>query len=59
MCENLITIVIPKGKRFCLNASPGLVNTDPYQDGWLIKVQISAAEGLLTFEQYQEYLQAF
>jgi glycine cleavage system H protein len=38
-----------------LNENPGLVNNDPYEGGWMIKVQVSdpnALKDLLTSEQY-------
>jgi glycine cleavage system H protein len=40
---------------------PGIVNDDPYGDGWLIKVKLSTDEEiskLMTAEQYTEYLKA-
>jgi glycine cleavage system H protein len=33
-------------------ASPELVNSDPFGDGWLIKVQFETLPDLLSFEQY-------
>ncbi len=39
---------------------PGLVNTDPYGDGWLIKVKISNVEepdDLMNAEEYEEYVE--
>ncbi len=37
-----------------LDATPELINSDPYGDGWMIEIQpSSAAEGLLDAEQYQ------
>ncbi len=36
-----------------------LVNTDPYGDGWLVKVEVadlSQLDGLLTVEQYKEHV---
>lgn len=35
-------------------ASPELVNSDPFGEGWLIKVEFEALPELLTFEQYTE-----
>ena len=38
---------------------PGIVNDDPYGDGWLIKVKLSTDEEiskLMSAEQYAEYL---
>ncbi len=42
-----------------LEDAPELVNSDPYGDGWIIKVNIAEAselEDLLTAEQYKELL---
>ncbi len=38
---------------------PAAVNNDPYGKGWMVKVEMSdpsAAEGLLTAEQYEALL---
>ena len=40
-------------------AQPGIVNDDPFGDGWLIKVKLSSdgePGGLLSAEQYAAYL---
>jgi glycine cleavage system H protein len=40
-------------------AEPGIVNTDPFGDGWLIKMKLSTDEEvgkLLSAEQYDEYV---
>ena len=39
-----------------LEASPELVNDDPYEAGWMIKIKIdgAAADDLLTSEKYKE-----
>jgi glycine cleavage system H protein len=40
-------------------AEPGIVNDDPYGDGWLIKIKLSTdeeVEKLMTAERYAEYL---
>jgi glycine cleavage system H protein len=40
-------------------AEPGIVNEDPFGDGWLVKIRIGTdqeLEGLLTAAQYAEYL---
>jgi glycine cleavage system H protein len=40
-------------------AGPGIVNDDPFGDGWLIKVKLSSdgePGGLLSAEQYAAYL---
>ena len=40
-------------------AEPGIVNNDPYGDGWLIKVKLSSdgeAGKLLSAEQYAAYM---
>jgi glycine cleavage system H protein len=42
-----------------LDASPEKVNTDPYGDGWMVKVKISNTSeiaGLLTVDQYNELI---
>jgi glycine cleavage system H protein len=39
-----------------LNANPELVNTDPYGEGWMIRMTLKnpvEAEGLMTAEAYQ------
>ena len=39
---------------------PELVNTDPYGDGWMIKMRLSdpsEMDGLMTAEEYEEYIQ--
>jgi glycine cleavage system H protein len=33
---------------------PALVNTDPYGAGWLFRVRVESAEGLLTAAKYAE-----
>jgi glycine cleavage system H protein len=35
-------------------ADPALVNSDPYGEGWLFKVKVESAEGLLTAAKYAE-----
>jgi glycine cleavage system H protein len=42
-----------------LDATPDLVNTDPYGEGWMFEVQPAeqgAVDGLLTSEQYRQQL---
>jgi len=42
-----------------LEEAPGLVNTDPYQDGWLYKLELKDPveyDELLDQESYNEYL---
>ena len=42
-----------------LNASPELVNSDPYGKGWMIKIKIEPGQnldGLMTLEQYQKQI---
>jgi len=44
-----------------LDSAPESVNSDPYGDGWMIKVRISDAsqvDGLLTADQYKELIGA-
>jgi glycine cleavage system H protein len=43
-----------------LSDKPELVNTDPYGDGWMIKVRLSSAEEadeLMTAEEYEEFIE--
>lgn len=43
-----------------LSDTPDLINTDPYGDGWILKIRISdpaAYETLLSAEQYQAHVQ--
>jgi glycine cleavage system H protein len=35
-----------------VSASPELVNSDPFGEGWLIKVEFTELPELLTFDQY-------
>ena len=41
-----------------LDGEPALVNTDPYGDGWMIKVKLDAGgdAGLMSAEQYKSQL---
>lgn len=42
-----------------LTDQPGLINSDPYEQGWLFRIKLSNAkelEDLLTAEDYQEQL---
>ena len=51
-----VTEVNPK-----LDSQPELVNSDPYGDGWMVKVTLTNAadvEGLLSAESYQELVGA-
>ncbi len=44
-----------------LDSQPELVNTDPYGDGWMVKVSLSNAadvEGLLSADDYQSLVGA-
>jgi glycine cleavage system H protein len=43
-----------------LAEKPELVNTDPYGDGWMVKVRLSApdeVDELMTAEDYEEYVE--
>ncbi len=43
-----------------LASRPELVNTDPFGDGWMMKVKLSAPEeldALMTAEEYEEYVE--
>lgn len=42
-----------------VNSDPALVNSAPYQEGWMIKVRpsdVSQLDSLMTSEQYAEYI---
>ena len=42
-----------------LQDSPEILNEDPYQDGWIIRIDVTATTEyyeLLTAEEYEEYL---
>lgn len=42
-----------------LEGSPEKVNSDPYGDGWMVKIEISSAaeaNGLLSADQYKELI---
>jgi glycine cleavage system H protein len=42
-------------------AEPGIVNDDPFGDGWLIRVKLSTdeeVEKLMSAEEYEEYVRA-
>ena len=41
-------------------AEPGIVNDDPFGDGWLIRVKLSTDEldKLMSAEEYEEYVRA-
>ncbi len=44
-----------------LDSQPELVNTDPYGDGWMVKVSLSSVadvEGLLSADDYQSLVGA-
>jgi glycine cleavage system H protein len=44
-----------------LRDKPELVNTDPYGDGWMIRIRLSTPEEfdeLMTAEEYEEYTEA-
>ncbi len=44
-----------------IDASPELVNSDPYGEGWIIRIKlanIADVEGLLTADQYKEEINA-
>ena len=42
-----------------IESSPELVNTDPYGDGWMIKIQMTSQDeldGLLNSEEYSNLI---
>ena len=43
-----------------LNLKPELVNTDPYGDGWMMKMRLTTPEevdDMMTAEEYEEYVE--
>jgi glycine cleavage system H protein len=43
-----------------LSDKPELVNTDPYGDGWMVRVRLSTpdeADELMSAEEYEEYIE--
>ncbi len=43
-----------------LNDKPELVNTDPYGDGWMMKIKLTIPEEvdeMMTAEEYEEYVE--
>jgi len=43
-----------------LNDNPALVNTDPWGDGWMVRIKLSdptEVDELMTAEEYDEYLE--
>lgn len=39
---------------------PELVNTDPYGDGWMVRIRLSSpddVDGLMSAEEYEEYIE--
>ena len=46
-------------KNAAVEASPELVNQDPYGEGWLVAIEPSGAlEGLLSAEEYKAHVEA-
>jgi glycine cleavage system H protein len=44
-----------------LEKDPGLINQSPFEKGWIFAIEMSApseVEGLMTEEQYQEFLRS-
>jgi glycine cleavage system H protein len=42
-----------------LAEKPELVNTDPYGDGWMVRIRLSTpdeVDGLMTAEDYEDYI---
>ncbi len=47
------------GANEALEDAPELVNSDPYGEGWMVKIEIEAKpEGLMTAAEYEVYLEA-
>ena len=43
----------------CLDADPALVNKDPYGEGWMVKIKMSApeeVESLLSADDYADFI---
>ena len=43
-----------------LSEKPELVNSDPYGDGWMVRIKLSRpdeADGLMSAEEYDEYVE--
>ena len=43
-----------------IDGTPGLVNEDPYQDGWLVEVEVSndkELDRLMATDEYDEYVE--
>jgi len=43
-----------------LEEHPGLVNTSPYEDGWIVKIKIDPSDiptGLMDLESYKDFIQ--
>jgi glycine cleavage system H protein len=43
-----------------LSDKPDLVNTDPYGDGWMVRIRVSSPDeldDLMSNEEYDEYVQ--
>ena len=43
-----------------LNDNPALVNTDPWGDGWMVRIKladVTEVDELMTAEEYDEYLE--
>ena len=41
-------------RSFAVVASPELVNSDPFGEGWLIKVEFAELPALLSFDEYSK-----
>lgn len=39
-----------------LDGEPALINTDPYGEGWMIKVRVSDDSGLLSASEYESHI---
>ena len=43
-----------------LNDEPELVNSDPYEDGWMLRIEMSDAtevDGLMDAEEYKTFVE--
>ena len=55
-------VILPKDfKNEALNDAPEAVNSDPYNSGWMIKIEFTEAlqlEGLMNAEEYKKHVGA-
>ena len=57
--ENMLNIAVKKTRNNELQNSPQLLNTDPENTGWYMKIKIDNTEeltNLMNFNQYKEMM---